>query len=245
VRTSSGTEVSLGTVFVSGISDAGHLVGAIDTGGAYAYVGWRRLSETSWAAPVMLPGTASHPSAWVADIGDGDVIAGWVNKGTLGADEWPVVWTFSGNGWKAPVLVDTELGGRARSVNVHGAIAGSSVSCMSGCPARPVFWSSVGAERLYLADPYAGAGGQSSAVVVGLNDGAQIAGNAAVPTGKRGALVTHAVLWTSPVTSRYLDLGAARAAWFSEARAISDAGLVVGVYRQADGRQHAVVWRFP
>jgi len=49
----------------------------------------------------------------------------------------------------------------------------------------------------------------------------------------------------TPTASQYLDLGAARAAWVSEARALSDAGLVAGIYRQPDGRQHAVVWRFP
>jgi hypothetical protein len=245
VLTSNGTEVYVGAVWVSGISDSGNLVGAIDTGGAYAYAAWRRTSASSWSGPVPLPGTATHPSSWVSRIGDGDVIAGWVNKGTLDADEWPAIWPFDGSGWDAPVIVDTQAHGRARDVNVHGEIAGSSAPCASGCPGRPTFWSGVGAVRQLLADPYYGINGISTASIVGINNSTRIAGNAVIPVGRKGALVTHAVLWASPTVSEYLDLGAARAAWFSEARAISDAGLVAGIYRQADGRQHAVVWRFP
>jgi len=245
VLTSAGAEVYLGEVFVSGISGAGNLVGAIDTGGGYAYVAWRRQSATSWAAPVLLAGTATHPVAWVSDIGGNETIAGWVNQGTLDADEWPVVWTFNGSGWNAPAIVDVQAHGRARDVNPAGEIAGRSTSCASGCPARPTYWSAVGAARQLLADPYYGAAGPGTAWVVGLNSASQIAGNAAVPVGRKGALVTHAVLWPSPAASRYLDLGAARAAWFSEAHALNETGLVAGVYRQADGRRHAVVWRIP
>jgi uncharacterized membrane protein len=245
VLTAAGSEVYLGAVFVNGISDAGNLVGAIDTGGAYAYAVWRRQSAASWAEPVQLPGTATHPVAWVSDIGGNETIAGWVNHGTLDVDERPVVWTFDGSGWTGPAIVDAQAYGRARDVNSHGEIAGRSTSCASGCPARPTYWSAVGATKQLLADPYYGASGPGTAWVVGLNSASQIAGNAAVPVGRKGALVTHAVLWPSPVASRYLDLGAARAAWFSEAHALNETGLVAGVYRQADGRRHAVVWRTP
>lgn len=245
VLTSSGAEVYLGAVFVSGISDSGNLVGAIGTGGAYAYAAWRRQSATSWAAPVLLPGTATHPVAWASAIGGNETIAGWVNHGTLDADEWPVVWTFNGSGWDAPIVVDGQSYGRARDVNTEGEIAGRSTSCASGCPTRPTYWSAAGAARQLLADPYYGASGPGTAWVVGLNGASQITGNAAVPVGRKGALVTHAVLWPSPTASRYLDLGAARAAWFSEAHALNETGLVAGVYRQADGRRHAVVWRTP
>ncbi|MDP2469328.1 MAG: hypothetical protein Q8W46_00585 [Candidatus Palauibacterales bacterium] len=246
VLTSSGSEVYLGAVFVSGISDAGNLVGAINSGGSWPYAAWRRVSADSWAAPVLLPGTATHPVSWVSDIGDADVITGWVNQGTLGVDEWPVVWTFNGAGWDAPpAIVDAQVHGKARDINVHGAIAGASAPCASGCPYRPTFWSGVGGARQLLADPYYGVDGLSTAGVVGLNNASQIAGNAAIPAGRKGALVTHAVLWVSPAVSQYLDLGAARAAWFSEAHALSETGLVAGVYRQADGRRHAVVWRVP
>jgi len=243
VLTSSGLEVYLGPVWVSGISDAGNLVGAIYSGGAWPYVAWRRLSEDSWAAPVLLPGTATHPSAWVSDIGGNETIAGWVNQGTLDVDEWPVVWTFNGSGWNPPAIVDVQAHGRARDVNSHGAIVGMSASCSSGCPGSPTFWSGVGAVRQLLADPYYGMTPRTG--VVGLNDANRIAGIAPVPVGRNKAQVTHAVLWLSPTASRYLDLGAARAAWFSEAHALNETGLVAGLYRQADGRRHAVVWRTP
>lgn len=243
VLTSAGPEVYLGAVFVSGISDAGNLVGAINSGGAWPYVAWRRLSEDSWAPPVLLPGTATHPVAWVSDIGSNETIAGWVNQGVLGADEWPVVWSFNGSGWNAAAVVDAQAHGRARDINSRGAIAGTTTSCSSGCAGRPTYWSAVGASRQLLADPYYGMTPWTG--VVGLNDADRIAGTAPVPVGRKGAGVVHAVLWVSPTASEYLDLGAARAAWSSEAHALNETGLVAGVYRQADGRRHAVVWRTP
>ena len=250
VRTPSGVEIDLGEVWVNGISETGTILGAIQNGARWTYVAWRRLSETTWDEPTILPGTASHPYASHASISRTEDIAGWVSMGVLDADEWPVIWTFDGVGWSGPIPVDTQQGGRAHVVGARGTIAGGSAPCTAGCPKRPTYWPAAGAVRELLADPWYGrvSGGGSTASAVDMNQADQIVGTALVPMNKRGragALVDHAVAWLSPSAVEYLDLGAAKAGGFSYGYAVNDHGLVVGLYRDEHGRGHAVAWRLP
>ena len=247
VITRSGAEVDFGGAYIHGISNTGTLIGWIEPNGEYVAVAWRQLTPTTWGPPIVLP--AAGGNEWgtgLNGISDNDDIAGYINRN--GQEEWAVVWEYAGGQWNPPVLVDTELGGTAFAVNVHGASAGASWPCWDpngGCPSQPSFWAAVGAPRQLLADPFYGAAnGWVTALVHDMNNSNQIVGTARVPLGRRKA-ASHAVLWPSPASEEPVDLGAVVATWSSEAVAISDAGLVVGVSRMPNRNRHAVAWRLP
>ncbi|MDP2483000.1 MAG: hypothetical protein Q8W45_06940 [Candidatus Palauibacterales bacterium] len=259
VVTPVGGEVYVGEVYVHSIANTGTLIGLAGPNGQRAPVVWRRVSATTWGPPMPLPAPTGH-QWWEANaISDRDDIAGHSYTdihpdGTPSGLEWAAVSSFSGGQWGPTVLVDTELGGAAMAMNIHGAIAGGSWPCSEwdparGCdPSRPVFWAGVGAPRQLLADPYYGVfTGPVTAMVNDMNNSDQIVGWSRVPMAqaRKGTTNTHAVVWLSPSASMPLDLGAAVGRWFTEAVAINDAGLAVGYGRQPTFKDQAMAWRIP
>jgi len=247
VLTPSGSRIELGLVWLQGVGSTGTLIGQVQQGSELRAVAWAPAGEGAWDGPVELPGS---PNAQAIAVNGSDVIAGFLFGEYWDVDRRAVLWTPTAGGWSEPIAVDAGLGGHARAVTRRGSVAGGADPCASGCPSRPAHWAAPGAPRTLLADPLYGrvTDGRPTASVRGMNEREQIAGTALVPLPARGrgsVYVDHAVAWPHPSAEAYVDLGAGHGSWFSEAQAISDAGLVVGFYRLPSGEAHAVAWWLP
>lgn len=241
VRTPTGTEIA----FPAGqapyrIGRSGTLIGYVaNAGGTRSPAAWRR-EGAAWGPPIILPVTASWTNAWLNGINDRDDIAGRAEQGSTG--QRPVVWRFDGVGWTTMTVVDTDAGSALR-IGSSG-IAGEHWPCLdssgSACGSVAAFWAAPGAPRRLLAKVTNG--GQTG--IGGMNNANQIVGWAEVPSGRRGALGKHAMVWYSPGDPAPYDLGTLRSGWYSQAVGVNEHGVVVG-FGIESSRKRAVVWRLP
>jgi probable HAF family extracellular repeat protein len=211
-----------------GLNARGDVVGQIGTGLGTQTALWRapaqptsRRSATYIAPPAGYSNSVSYQinarGDFVGSVASGGNLAG-VNRGGT----WSTL----------PAIGAGASTGRGYAINDAGTIVGQDLPGNYGFPLRWVPNASGG----YAAQRLTGLGG--GGIAADINASGQMVGASNV-----GVLLgpSHAVLWQAGNT--VTDLGVLDATWnHSTARALNDAGVVVGTSRNSAGKLEAVRW---
>lgn len=172
----------------------------------------------------LLPPPSGLPFSGARAINDVGVIVGFAASGNATNQRLPVFWTPVGPGFMH--MGRTWVAGEALSINNLGAVAGFLMKRDSGMTAA--FWPSVSSDARML-----GTLGGVKSLAHDLNASALLVGSS---TDASGTLLP--MVWDSITGMRALPLPAG--AFFGEALAVNDAGVIVGF--ASSGCSRAVTW---
>lgn len=176
-----------------------------------------------------LPGYPENTPSYAYGLNDNGVVVGRSDVNTSGIKTVPFRWDAV-NGMQELGMRTGQDEGSATAINNLGQIVGRTMKNSSN--SRATLWDADGTWREILS----GQSGISSSNAADINDQGQVVGNIAVSA----LSAWHAFVWDS--THGMLDLGLPYDTQWSEARAISETGIVAGSVKTDDGWR-ATIWQ--